>query len=73
MNRTKVVFTCSASVFSKLKKVKKKFEGLFERKIIFYIYKKYKMDQYDMVSHDLYYFLYKSDRTSHNTEIKKLK
>jgi hypothetical protein len=31
------------------------------------------MDQYDMVSHDLYYFLYKSDRTSQNTEIKNLK
>lgn len=30
------------------------------------------MDQYDMVSHDLYYFLYKSDRTAQNTEIKKI-
>jgi hypothetical protein len=31
------------------------------------------MDQYDMVSHDLYYFLYKSDKTVQNTEIKNLK
>lgn len=28
------------------------------------------MDEYDMVSHELYYSLYKTDRTVHGTEIK---